>query len=178
MISAGGASSLDPEKAASKALIEAVQTREWAKFLGRTKKKYNFKSDFSDVRNFEDHVVLYAYGNMLQAIQFLLHNQNEINLNNIQNYATGNWSIDLKKTLEILSTKGLDVIALDLTSPDVAESGYYVVKIFISGLQPLHADHLQRFLGGNRLYEVPRLLGFSKTATTIEQLNNYPHLYP
>src|SRR5262249_44444934 len=34
MICAGGATSLDPVHAAQKAMTEAVQTREWAKFLG------------------------------------------------------------------------------------------------------------------------------------------------
>ena len=71
MISAGGASSLDPVYAAAKAMTEAVQTREWVKFLGRGNSQFKFAPDFSDIREFENHVTLYGYGDMMHAARLL-----------------------------------------------------------------------------------------------------------
>lgn len=178
MICAGGATSLDPIQAAAKALLEAVQTREWAKFMGRTGKACNYADDFSDVREFEDHVALYAYSNMLPAIQFLLTNPQLCPMNRHPIRAGGNCPADLKESVLTLAANDFDVIALDLTTPDVAECGYFVTKILVPGLQPLDADYLHRFLGGLRLYQLPHRLGFTSTDTRIEQLNPYPHPYP
>jgi ribosomal protein S12 methylthiotransferase accessory factor len=178
MISTGGAANLNPVQAASKALVEAVQTREWAKFLGRGTRIFNFAPDYSDIRDFEDHVALYAYGDMLPAIQFLIEVPNLRAIDGRSNPANGDYAADLGKAVTILAENGLDVIALDLTTPDVAACGYAVTRVLIPGLQPLDADYLHRFLGGTRLYQVPRRLGFSSSDTTFEQLNSYPHPYP
>lgn len=178
MVCVGGASGLNPVQAASKAMLEAVQTREWAKFLGGTDRNFSFASDFSDIRDFEDHVALHAYGNMLSSVQFLTTDNPVFTTDCWQNNASGNWSTDLEQVLHLLAEHHLEVIALDLTSLDVAECGYYVTKVLIPTLQPLHADHSERFLGGSRLYQVPRRLGVTSMDTTLDQLNPDPHPYP
>lgn len=178
MISTGGASAVDPVQAATKALIEAVQTREWARFLGRMGKKRTFASDFSDVRSFEDHVVLYAYGDMVSALAFLLNGQ-LVSLRDGDAITTAEEDAgDLESVVALLGTRGLDVIAVDLTAPDVDQSGYCVTKVLVPGLQPLEGDHMQRFLGGSRLYEVPVELRLRANAASLEDLNPYPHPYP
>jgi ribosomal protein S12 methylthiotransferase accessory factor len=177
MISAGGATSLDPVQSASKALMEAVQTREWAKFLGSGGKVFHFGADFRDIRDFEDHVALYAYGDMLHAVEFLL--RSPTSLERIwKNGATGDASADLAKATNILRERGLDAIAIDLTTPDVADCGLFVTRVLAPSLQPLDADYLHRFLGGCRLYQVPRLMGYRSSDSSVELLNPYPHPYP
>jgi ribosomal protein S12 methylthiotransferase accessory factor len=64
MVCTGGASHLDPEMAAIKALVEAVQTREWARYMGRRRKPAVLESDYSDLDDFAKQVRLYAYGDM------------------------------------------------------------------------------------------------------------------
>jgi ribosomal protein S12 methylthiotransferase accessory factor len=178
MISAGGAASLDPVQAAAKAMTEAVQTREWAKFLGARGRKFTFAVDFSDIRDFEDHVALYAYGDMLHAIEFLLEQSSQPLSDCWESAATGDTAHDLRRVVGILTDRRLDVIALDLTTADVTECGLRVTRAMIPALQPLDADYLHRFLGGYRLYEVPRWMGYTESPTTIEGLNPYPHPYP
>jgi ribosomal protein S12 methylthiotransferase accessory factor len=72
---------------------------------------------------------------------------------------------------------GLDVIARDLTTPDVAELGLAVVRVVVPGLHPLFMGHHNRALGGRRLYEVPRRLGLGGVAPG-EPDNPYPHPFP
>ena len=178
MICAGAAADLDPVRAAGKAMTEAVQTREWAKFLGGRGRKFQFAPDFSDIRDFEDHVALYAYGDMLHAVQFLMSESNECISSCWDNGSVRDAKRDLERTVEILAARDLEIIALDLTSPDVAECGYHVARVMIPELQPLDADHLHRFMGGRRLYEVPQRMGYADGPTNIESLNIYPHPFP
>jgi ribosomal protein S12 methylthiotransferase accessory factor len=178
MICAGAATDLDPVRAAGKAMTEAVQTREWAKFLGRGRRKFQFAADFSDIRDFEDHVALYAYGDMLHAVEFLLENSNGGIADCWDSESTGSAAGDLEKTISILAGLNLEIIALDLTTPDVAECGYRVTRAIVPELQPLDADYLHRFMGGRRLYEVPEKMGYKSGPTTIETLNPNPHPFP
>jgi ribosomal protein S12 methylthiotransferase accessory factor len=178
MICAGGATGLDPVRAAAKAMTEAVQTREWAKFLGGRGKTFQFASDFSDVREFEDHVALYGYGDMLHAVAFLTESDQARLSDCWHDESTGDPVRDLEKTVHLLATHGLDTVALDLTTRDVADCGYHVARAMIPELQPLDADYQHRFLGGHRLYDVPRRLGYFSAPTTIDMLNPYPHPYP
>jgi ribosomal protein S12 methylthiotransferase accessory factor len=178
MICAGGAASLDPVHAAGKAMTEAVQTREWAKFLGGRGRTFNFAADFTDIRDFEDHVALYGYGDMLHAVAFLLEGRSGATSDSWESGASGDPSHDLQRAVAIFAERQMDVIALDLTTPDVAECGLKVTRAIVPKLQPLDADYQHRFLGGRRLYDVPWRLGFTDQPTTIESLNSYPHPYP
>jgi ribosomal protein S12 methylthiotransferase accessory factor len=72
---------------------------------------------------------------------------------------------------------GLDVIACDLTTPDVAALGLSVVRVVVPGLHPLFMGHRNRALGGRRLYEVPGRLGVEGIAPGQPD-NPYPHPFP
>jgi ribosomal protein S12 methylthiotransferase accessory factor len=85
---------------------------------------------------------------------------------------------DLERVVALFASRGLDVIAVDLTAPDVEQCGYCVTKVLVPGLQPLEGDHSHRFLGGSRLYDVPVELGLRATAASLEDLNPDPHPYP
>lgn len=177
MICAGGAAGLDPTRAASKALLEAVQTLEWAKFLGEGK-TFDFAPGHGDVRTFEDHVTLYGYGDMRAAVEFLTEAPVRSDPHRWRNRSSGDPASDLARVRSILAEMKVEVVALDLTTPDVAEAGYRVTKALAPSLQPLYADYRHRFLGGSRLYQVPRRLGLAAADTTIGGLNPHPHPYP
>jgi ribosomal protein S12 methylthiotransferase accessory factor len=72
---------------------------------------------------------------------------------------------------------GLDVIACDLTTPDVAELGLSVARVVVPGLHPLFMGHRNRALGGRRLYDVPLRLGLEPIRPG-ESDNPYPHPFP
>lgn len=184
MISVGGAAGLDPVRAATKAMTEAVQTREWGKFLGGPEGRAPFAAGYDDVRDFEDHVRLYAYGDMEHAVEFLragpVVGVDEGVPGGSTASAAGPRSVaaDLASVLGRLDEAGLDVLALDLTTTDVAEAGYRVARTIVPQLQPLDADHRLRFLGGRRLYEAPVRMGYQTSPSTVADLNPVPHPYP
>ncbi|MGW6129869.1 YcaO-like family protein [Cellulomonas sp. NPDC055163] len=184
MISVGGAAGLDPVRAATKAMTEAVQTREWGKFLGGPEGRAPFAAAYDDVRDFEDHVRLYAYGDMEHAVEFLragpVVGVDEGVPAGSPAPAAAPRSVagDLAAVLDRLDDAGLDVLALDLTTTDVAEAGYRVARTIVPQLQPLDADHRLRFLGGRRLYEAPVRMGYRSGPSTVADLNPVPHPYP
>jgi ribosomal protein S12 methylthiotransferase accessory factor len=79
--------------------------------------------------------------------------------------------------VERVRRAGLDVIACDLTTPDVAELGLSVVRVVVPGLHPLFMGHSNRVLGGTRLYAVPSRLGLRGLAPGQAD-NPYPHPFP
>jgi ribosomal protein S12 methylthiotransferase accessory factor len=83
----------------------------------------------------------------------------------------------LATVVDRVKAAGLDVIACDLTTPDIAELGLAVVRVVVPGLHPLFMGYRNRALGGHRLYEVPIRLGFAGIAPG-EPDNPYPHPFP
>jgi ribosomal protein S12 methylthiotransferase accessory factor len=73
---------------------------------------------------------------------------------------------DVKTCRMALERRGLEMLALDLTRPDVAMP---VIKVFVPGLRP----YVPRFAAG-RLYDVPVQLGWIPARLSEEQLNPLP----
>jgi ribosomal protein S12 methylthiotransferase accessory factor len=177
MVCTGGAAALDPEQAAIKALVEAAQTREWAKFLGLRPNPYVFEADWSNVDDFDKHVLLYAHGDMRHAVEFLLAAPDECRVSDLGPPAPGSADEAHERVLAAVRGVGSELVAADLTSPDVGECGYHVVKAFIPGMVPLEGDHSHRMLGSPRLFDVPRRLGY-RPAPSVTAVNPDPHPYP
>jgi len=81
-----------------------------------------------------------------------------------------------QQLMEVLKRiKPLDyaVYYKDITHSSFQKLKYFVVKVIIPQTQPLYLDEEFPILGGNRLYEVPKKLGYSQKR--IEEFNNYPH---
>jgi oxazoline/thiazoline synthase len=73
---------------------------------------------------------------------------------------------DIKLCQQIVEQRGLEMLVLDQTRPDI---GLKVVKVIVPGLR-----HFWKRLGSGRLYEVPVQLGWLKAPTPEEQLNPFP----
>jgi len=177
MVCFGGASNLDPQRAALKALIEAAQTREWAKFMGKRSEPAVVSYDYSDIHDFENHVFLYAYADMEEALSFLNESTRKVSFSDLTDRSSGEVGKDLKLAMGEIELKGYEICGIDLTTPDVLDCGYHVVKMFIPKLQAMEGEHSHRLLGGTRLYEVPTRLGYP-IHREITDLNPYPHPYP
>ena len=177
MICTGGATHSNAGRAALKALVEAAQTRQWAKFLGKREEPFVIESDYTNIDDFEKHVFLYAYGDKLQSVQFLRGSKRTVPLSALPNAAYESPAAELHSVRREIESKGYEVIAVDLTSEDVAECGYRAVKAMIPQMQHLEGDHRHRFLGCRRIYEVPALLGYPAKSHP-DQLNPDPHPYP
>jgi thiazole/oxazole-forming peptide maturase SagD family component len=82
---------------------------------------------------------------------------------------------ELNMVVDRLSRRGYEVIVVDCSVPMIRDLGLHVVKVLIPGLQPLHAGHRYAALGGERLYQVPRLMGLARRDRRRAELNPWPH---
>jgi ribosomal protein S12 methylthiotransferase accessory factor len=70
---------------------------------------------------------------------------------------------DIEHCLEIVRGKGLDMLALDMTRPDV---GMNACRVIVPGLR-----HFWRRLGAGRLYDVPVQMGWLSKPISEDELN-------
>ncbi len=167
----------DIENAIARSLEETAQTRLWARKLMRDRPEFEPAPDFSDIIRGEDHVRLYCDMKMRKHLDFLLDAPDEIRVRDLPAPPHApHGRLDL--CLEVLAAKGFDVIVVDVTTADIASTGFHVVRVIVPGLQPLDMDHNWRYLGGKRLYEVPVRLGFEEYPRGPEDMNPVPHPFP
>jgi ribosomal protein S12 methylthiotransferase accessory factor len=169
-IMVGGAAHPDPERAALKTLLELVQGLKWLDHMGP--RPIDPGPDYQNIRDFEDRVRLYAFGDMQPALDFLLAGDQTIDLADIPALGGHDPSADLGRCVELLAAAGMDVYAVDITPSDAAHCGYSIIKMLIPQAETMEADHRLPFLGGRRRREVPAAL--KRTAG----VNPYPHPYP
>jgi|TARA_B110000902_G_scaffold222964_1_gene259469 hypothetical protein len=74
-----------------------------------------------------------------------------------------------------VTERGFDPIWVDLTSPDVHELGFYVVKAFVPGLQPLSAGYLSPQTNPVRVNQLSEYLGINWSGKI---LLDPPHAFP
>lgn len=176
--SCGCACRLDPEEALKKAFVEAAQSRVWIKQIQNMDPEWSY-SEFKDIRTFEDHVKLYGSERMLSALDFLRFNGSVNRFpGGYRDLSRGNLEADVQFLLDVMRNAGMEAVAVDVTTPDVEVLGFKVIKIVVPQAHPLHGDHNYRFLGGNRLYEVPVRIGGLDKKRLESELNQYPHPFP
>ncbi|MGB5772118.1 MAG: TOMM precursor leader peptide-binding protein, partial [Crocosphaera sp.] len=73
---------------------------------------------------------------------------------------------DVKLCQKIVEEKGMELLVLDQTRPDI---GLRVAKVIVPGMR-----HMWKRLGAGRLYEVPVKMGWLKEALTEDELNPFP----
>ena len=72
----------------------------------------------------------------------------------------------------------MQLIVKDLTTSDVNQLGFSVVKVIIPELQQIEADYNFRYLNCKRTREVPKKLGYGDLAENSKMYNRAPHPFP
>ena len=176
--SCGAACRLDPEQAALKAITEAAQGAKWIQYLHAQDWSWGYNDDFSDITEFQDHIHLYSLPEMVDKLDFVYKDNTFKDISTINNYSTNDKKKDLDACLSMLEDKGYDVIVKDVTSSDIEQIGYHVYKVLIPGLHQLQGNHNYPFLGGKRLKEVPKILGYKNEYSERGNYNKQPHPFP
>lgn len=178
LVCVGSASRLEAQMAIQKTLVETAQARPYLRYVLRKKGDWQCGDAFSNVQSFDDHARLYSsMPELIPKVQFVEQPPTRF-LGRLPNRSTGTITGDIEICVSALASKGFDVLVVDLTTRDVAAMGFRVARVLIPGLQPLHGDHRFRFLGGKRLYQIPRTLGYTEQDTTEQQLWPWPHPFP
>lgn len=79
----------------------------------------------------------------------------------------------LKKLIEIFISHSYQAYFVDVTPPVLKKSKYKIVKVIIPKLQPFFQDESFPYLGGKRLIELPKVLGYSSNSEP--KFNDVPH---
>lgn len=114
---------------------------------------------------------LFWYGkNTISNLDFWINTKLEDPDESI-NIISNNSGQYLKQILMIMKNLGYSMFYRSLMIPEFADLGYHVVKVLIPELQPLYLNENYPLLGGKRLLQVPRILGYSAN----KEFNNIPH---
>jgi ribosomal protein S12 methylthiotransferase accessory factor len=172
----GACASLDPHIAVEKAMIEAEQARRWLVWMEDHESLPKLPAERSpeSVQTRLDHAAFYADSEALGSIDMLISDDGPAT--DLTDQLKGDTPLDNLKTIVArLAGLDLEVLAVDLTSRDLAQVGLHVVRVIVPGLQPLYFGSRMRYLGSTRLYQVPQRLGFSEGPTTEDSLSPMPH---
>lgn len=167
----------DPVEALKKVMIELSQGRiSWKKdFVQGIDKE--FMPDFSDIRDFKTRAQLYTKPYMKKFASFVYSSDKISHLNKRKIVADSEMQL-LREIVNLLKEKGLEILYVDLTPIDLMETGYHVVRVIIPGMTEITNDTLVPRWGGSRLYNLPKILGYSNKTKTINDFYRVPHPFP
>ncbi|OZD03444.1 hypothetical protein CH275_16915 [Rhodococcus sp. 06-235-1A] len=179
-IALGAASAPTLARAAASAAVESLQTRNWVKAEQRdgTTLQPNPSTYDTDVVDFVDHICLYAHPDMIRHTEFLTASTHRRDVRDSPVLPSNNPAELLDALLEVAGASGIDLMTVNMTSPDVAEGGGHVFRTFSPQLQPLDVGFRRRYLGGQRLRSHAHSLGLRDTEVTTASINPHPHPFP
>jgi ribosomal protein S12 methylthiotransferase accessory factor len=112
------------------------------------------------------------------SVDFLIRPSEIVTLADLRDVATGNPVTDLETALQAVRPRVSEIVGVDVTTSDIDDVGFKVVRVVVPDLQPMDINHNHRHLGGRRLYEVPSKIGFKTTPSDETHLNDTPHPFP
>lgn len=167
------------EMAVIKSLEELAHTRKFAKQLMdyTPELPVEVEEDHPRVVDAPTHLRFYCPQSSLEFAGFAWGSRETRDFKEVVDRKLEDPQAQLRSLAEGLADIGLEALACDLTTPDIAVLGLRVVRIIVPGMHPLFMGHRNRALGGRRLYEVPRKLGHDGIEPG-EGDNPYPHPFP
>jgi len=176
----GISANLDPAWALNLALEEACLSLIGMGRYARSVSDFKPDPDFKNVTNLNLHGLSHAtHRELMDSYSFLGNKNSKISAKSlVEKYQANSKEEGLKNMIQNLQARNLEVVALDMTTGDVDETGLKVTRVVIPGMQPLDVNHARRYLGGRRLYEVPVQLGRFPEEKREGELNPYPHMFP
>lgn len=132
------------------------------------------------VQDQRDHLRFYCAQDARGFVEPLLASPDERPFAEVEGRPEATAGAALAALVQELRRAGLDVIACDLTTPDIAALGLRVVRVVVPGMHPLFMGHRNRALGGRRLREALALAGrrSGRRPGPGQPDNPYPHPFP
>jgi ribosomal protein S12 methylthiotransferase accessory factor len=169
----------DPVRAAVKSVEELAHTRKFARQIMWIEPpvELDVAGGHPAVQEQRHHLRLYCDQESVAYIEWAWSSDRWCDLADLEPLAVRGDQDPLDALIAAVADVGLEPLSIDLTTPDVAELGLAVVRVVVPGLHPMHIGHVNRALGGRRLYEVPAELGFTPLLPGQPD-NPYPHPFP
>jgi ribosomal protein S12 methylthiotransferase accessory factor len=171
------AAHLDPEESIVRALHELAANHLYIRsyFEDPSRKR---PQAAHEVVTQEDHGLFYCSPARLPLLDPFIRPRWLVRPDEVPSELSSDVKTNVERCLARLAALDLEVIVIDLTTPDVQSLGLKVVKVLIPGAQPLDFGTRWQHFGGRRLYESPVRLGYRRTPPRVDELNTLPHPFP
>jgi ribosomal protein S12 methylthiotransferase accessory factor len=170
--------SLDPEEAVRKSLEELAHTRRYSQQINvKLPRLVVDPPHHENVTGQISHLNFWCDPQNVKYADFLFASRKRMDFEELPNLATGDARRDLAVISRAIESTGHRVVLVDVTTSDVRELGFSVIRAVVPGYHPLALGFAYRARGGRRLYEVPQKLGH-KGITRESGENPIPHPYP
>jgi ribosomal protein S12 methylthiotransferase accessory factor len=172
LVTVGLAARTTRTEAARKALMEAASEyrRLHDELTSPAATVWQPAERFANVSDFPWHSRVYVEPAMQPRLAFLTASPREEIVDD-EEAPAASANVTLAASACRLADRGVDVLAVHLTTRDVAELGLHVVKIMAPQAVPLNPHHLAPWLGHRRIYTVPVALGHREREPTVDELN-------
>ncbi|MEV4252312.1 TOMM precursor leader peptide-binding protein [Spirillospora sp. NPDC049652] len=171
----------DPEQALGNAVHELIPSLAFLGDFYDERAAAALLADGDLVREMEDHRQLYCHPGASRRLRFLPADAPGRPLAELfdQWPSYGDLADDLDELAGRFLATGLDVVAVDVTCPQLEAGGLAAAKVLVPGSVPMTFGHRHRRVHGlRRLLTVPRLLGYRDRDLRPEELNPHPHPFP
>ncbi len=154
------------------AIEESLMTRSWQRDNHTYNNLRERKQKKEILQELTEKACFWFSIDKIKHLDFWLNNKNVKKIN-IKKYKYSN--SNLKKAVQKLTAKKMEIIYVDITTDKIKQYGFTTVKVIIPGLHPLHLDEKHPYWGGERLYNAPIEMGLLKTTKHENELNKIPH---
>jgi ribosomal protein S12 methylthiotransferase accessory factor len=180
-----GGSALVAENAALGALYELSHLLAQASVYNEDQRRRAAAmiSDPGLVRSMGDHSLLYCHEDAFDRFGFLVSGSRRVTFADVADRTSWPPATDLTADLAELvgryRDEGLDVVAVDQTTPEHRAGGLACVKVIIPGTLSMTFGHRNRRVDGvPRLLRVPHRLGYASRVLGPADINPHPHPFP
>lgn len=168
---------LSPELAVRKALEESAHTERYIWHICQTTPPVPFMQGHGNVVDQVTHLRFWTDPSRLEFARFLFDSPISRDFCELQDRSTEDAVRDLETLQGLVAKTGHRVLVAELTTADVRQLGFHVVRALIPGYHPLHMGFSVRARGGHRLHKMPAVLGYRKPGEPWEE-NPFPHPFP
>ena len=160
-----------------KALAEAFGVRRWLS-LQTLEDPDRPLPEPNDVKSFDDHMLFYGRHDRAALASFLDASDRTTLSTDVAVVEGATPRAQIAALQHRLEARDCSAYVVDVTAPDVATLGLFVVRVVAPELCQLDVVHAARFLGGTRLYRAAFDAGLTETPFRFDELNPLPHPFP
>ena len=161
---------LSAEHAVAGAITELAQCLMWVGSLLDSKKPLPDPSR-EKIFEIEEHVLWPMRSTARPWFEFALSSTSSTDLSAYPNRSSSDVLESINTCVDLLAAQDFEVIAVDVTSPDIRETGLHVVRVIIPGAQPLFFG-----TGFHRVSKRARSNDYGDRAS--RDINLHPHPFP
>lgn len=169
-IASGASCQGNPRDAVRKAVQESLHTANWLVDMNR----WDLDTEREDIDEFIDHVIFHRRPDAAANYRRFLSGEESVDCFNVEPL-DDDPRAEFATLVQRLEAAGFPVFLADLTSCDIRDLGFNVIRAVIPGLQPMYAGIDSLHGDARRLEQVAEWLGLERDEIRAE---HEPHPFP